>query len=74
MHDGDESAPFADQRHTVEATARLIPELRARGLVFGTVCENEQATAINRDEPHTETIEDVKTDAAIEDRFEATDN
>ena len=29
MHDGDESAPFADQRHTVEATARLLPELRA---------------------------------------------
>src|SRR5436309_8472502 len=28
MHDGDESAPFADQRHTVEATARLIPALR----------------------------------------------
>ena len=41
MHDGDESAPFADQRHTVEATARLIPELRSRGFAFGTVCENE---------------------------------
>ena len=39
MHDGDESAPFADQRHTVEATARLIPELRARRLDFGTVCD-----------------------------------
>ena len=38
MHDGDESAPFADQRHTVDATARLIPELRARGFTFGTVC------------------------------------
>jgi peptidoglycan/xylan/chitin deacetylase (PgdA/CDA1 family) len=38
LHDGDESAPFADQRHTVEATARLIPALRARGLAFGTVC------------------------------------
>jgi hypothetical protein len=24
MHDGDESAPVADRRHTVEATARLI--------------------------------------------------
>ena len=40
MHDGDESAPFADQRHTVDATIRLIPELRARGFSFGTVCEN----------------------------------
>jgi peptidoglycan-N-acetylglucosamine deacetylase len=39
MHDGDESAPFADQRHTVDATARLIPELRAMGFSFGTVCQ-----------------------------------
>jgi peptidoglycan/xylan/chitin deacetylase (PgdA/CDA1 family) len=39
MHDGDESAPFADQRHTVEATARLIPTLRAKGFVFGTICD-----------------------------------
>jgi peptidoglycan/xylan/chitin deacetylase (PgdA/CDA1 family) len=38
MHDGDESAPFADQRHTVDGTARLIPALRARGFAFGTVC------------------------------------
>ena len=38
MHDGDESAPFADQRQTVDATARLIPELRAKGFHFGTVC------------------------------------
>jgi peptidoglycan/xylan/chitin deacetylase (PgdA/CDA1 family) len=41
MHDGDESAPRRDQRHTVEATARLIPALRARGLAFGTVCRND---------------------------------
>jgi peptidoglycan/xylan/chitin deacetylase (PgdA/CDA1 family) len=38
MHDGDESAPRRDQRQTVEATARLIPELRARGFGFGTIC------------------------------------
>ena len=38
MHDGDESAPRRDQRHTVEATARLIPVLRAKGFTFGTVC------------------------------------
>ena len=42
MHDGDESAPFKDQRHTVDATARLIPELRARGFEFGTICEGSQ--------------------------------
>jgi peptidoglycan/xylan/chitin deacetylase (PgdA/CDA1 family) len=40
MHDGDESAPLRPQPHTVEATARLIPALRARGLSFGTVCRN----------------------------------
>ena len=40
MHDGDESAPWKEQGQTVEATARLIPELRARGLEFGTVCRN----------------------------------
>jgi peptidoglycan/xylan/chitin deacetylase (PgdA/CDA1 family) len=39
MHDGDESAPLADQRHTVDATARLIPALRARGFAFGTICD-----------------------------------
>ena len=38
MHDGDESARTRDQRHTVEATRRLIPELRRRGFVFGTIC------------------------------------
>ena len=42
MHDGDESAPFADQRHTVDATARLIPELRAAGFHFGRVCEGAE--------------------------------
>ena len=40
MHDGDESAPRRDQRQTVEATARLIPDLKARGFSFGRVCEN----------------------------------
>ena len=38
MHDGDESAPTRDQRHTVDATRRLIPSLRARGFSFGTIC------------------------------------
>jgi chitooligosaccharide deacetylase len=38
MHDGDESAPTRDQRHTVEATRRLIPALRSRGFAFGKVC------------------------------------
>jgi peptidoglycan-N-acetylglucosamine deacetylase len=39
MHDGDESAPLADQRHTVDATAALIPIMRGRGLRFGRICE-----------------------------------
>jgi peptidoglycan/xylan/chitin deacetylase (PgdA/CDA1 family) len=38
MHDGDESAPTRDQRHTVDATRALIPQLRARGFAFGKVC------------------------------------
>ena len=38
MHDGDEKAPLKPQPQTVDATARLIPALRARGLSFGTVC------------------------------------
>jgi peptidoglycan/xylan/chitin deacetylase (PgdA/CDA1 family) len=38
MHDGDESAPFDDQRHTVDATARLIPLFKSRGFAFGAVC------------------------------------
>ncbi len=41
IHDGDESAPRKDQRQTVEAAATLIPALRARGFVFGTVCSNQ---------------------------------
>jgi peptidoglycan/xylan/chitin deacetylase (PgdA/CDA1 family) len=40
MHDGDEKAPRKPQPQTVEATARLIPQLRARGLDFGIVCQN----------------------------------
>ena len=40
IHDGDESAPRRDQRHAVDATARLVPALRARGFGFGTVCRN----------------------------------
>jgi peptidoglycan/xylan/chitin deacetylase (PgdA/CDA1 family) len=40
LHDGDESAPRKDQRAAVEATARLIPMLRARGLDFGTIGRN----------------------------------
>jgi peptidoglycan-N-acetylglucosamine deacetylase len=40
MHDGDESAPRRDQRQTVDATARLIPDFKARGFRFGRVCEN----------------------------------
>ena len=39
MHDGDESAPRKPQPQTVEATARLIPQLRAKGFEFGTICQ-----------------------------------
>jgi peptidoglycan/xylan/chitin deacetylase (PgdA/CDA1 family) len=36
MHDGNVYNPAENQRHTVEATARLIPRLRAKGYAFGT--------------------------------------
>ena len=42
LHDGDESAPLKDQRQTVAAAARLIPELRAKGFEFGTICETDR--------------------------------
>ena len=35
MHDGNVYNPSESQRHTVEATARLIPLLRAKGYAFG---------------------------------------
>ena len=41
MHDGDESAPRQPQPQTVEATTRLIAQLRAKGFEFGAVCQND---------------------------------
>ena len=34
MHDGDDASPRKRQPHVVEATRRLIPELRSRGFRF----------------------------------------
>jgi peptidoglycan/xylan/chitin deacetylase (PgdA/CDA1 family) len=51
MHDGDESAPRRDQRQTVEATARLVPALRARGFSFGTICANDNPSSAAAEEP-----------------------
>jgi peptidoglycan/xylan/chitin deacetylase (PgdA/CDA1 family) len=39
MHDGHHKNPRADRRRTVEATAALVPALRARGFSFGLLCE-----------------------------------
>ena len=39
MHDGHHENPRADRRYTIEATARLVPALRARGFTFGTICD-----------------------------------
>ena len=38
MHDGHHDNPRADRQRTVQATADLIPQLRARGFVFGRLC------------------------------------
>jgi peptidoglycan-N-acetylglucosamine deacetylase len=39
MHDGHHVNPGADRRYAVEATALMIPALRARGFGFGTLCQ-----------------------------------
>jgi peptidoglycan/xylan/chitin deacetylase (PgdA/CDA1 family) len=38
MHDGHHENPRADRRHTVAATAALVPRLRGRGFTFRTLC------------------------------------
>lgn len=38
LHDGHHENPRADRRAVVEATAQLVPALRARGFSFGTIC------------------------------------
>jgi peptidoglycan/xylan/chitin deacetylase (PgdA/CDA1 family) len=43
MHDGNHAKPMADHRYAVDATARLIPALRAKGFVFGGVCDRTGA-------------------------------
>ena len=41
MHDGHHVNPRADRRYAVDATARLIPALHARGYSFGRLCESQ---------------------------------
>ena len=38
IHDGDDDNPRADRRYAVETVDRIIPELKARGFQFGTIC------------------------------------
>ena len=38
IHDGHHKNPRADRRYAIETVDRLIPELRARGFEFGTIC------------------------------------
>ena len=38
IHDGDDDNPRADRRYAVETVDRVIPELKARGFQFGTIC------------------------------------
>jgi peptidoglycan/xylan/chitin deacetylase (PgdA/CDA1 family) len=39
IHDGHHENPRAERGYAVEATARLIPALRARGFAFATICD-----------------------------------
>jgi len=38
VHDGHHEDPRADRRYAVEVVDRVIPELRAKGFEFGTIC------------------------------------
>ena len=38
IHDGHHENPRADRAYAIETVDRLIPELRARGFQFGTIC------------------------------------
>ena len=38
MHDGHHEDPRADRQYAVDATALLVPALRARGFELGTIC------------------------------------
>jgi peptidoglycan/xylan/chitin deacetylase (PgdA/CDA1 family) len=38
IHDGHHQDPRADRRYAVDTVDRLIPELKARGFAFGTIC------------------------------------
>jgi chitooligosaccharide deacetylase len=38
IHDGDDDNARADRRYAVETVDRVIPELKARGFQFGTIC------------------------------------
>ena len=38
IHDGHHEDPRADRRYAVETVDLLIPELKARGFQFGTIC------------------------------------
>jgi peptidoglycan/xylan/chitin deacetylase (PgdA/CDA1 family) len=38
IHDGHHKNPAADRRYAVDVADHLVPELRARGLQFGTIC------------------------------------
>jgi peptidoglycan/xylan/chitin deacetylase (PgdA/CDA1 family) len=39
MHDGHHVDPRSDRRYAVEATAQLVPALRAKGYHFRPLCE-----------------------------------
>jgi chitooligosaccharide deacetylase len=39
IHDGHHQEPAADRRYAIDAAARLIPSLRAKGYALGSVCD-----------------------------------
>ena len=47
MHDGHHTNPRADRQRTVQATAELIPLLKARGFRFGNLCEATRKSSMS---------------------------
>lgn len=45
MHDGHHENPAADRQYAIEATRLLLPELKARGYRFGSLCDTSHSVA-----------------------------
>ncbi len=63
IHDGHHENPRADRRYAVETIEQLVPELRAKGFEFGTICPDNDPDTPEMVPVHPAT---VASDAADE--------